>query len=576
MVRIVLSTQINFAPLISIGNNSSIGADVGTSGYKIEHGWLKIGSITVGEDCYIGANSVLGINVKMGNGSKLGEHSLLSDGQTIPDGASYIGSPACPGKVELFQTPTETISRNKLQHALHAICQYLLVMLLEFVYIVSVSPGIILIVYIYYVSGELISCIWAIPLAALMFVCLMILQISLLKKIFGAVKKGTYSIHGFYHLKIWFIERLVSLSLGTLETLYGTLFTAPWFRLLGAKIGKNSEISSVNFTPPDMLNIGKECFVGDNAMLAPSRAYQGYINLEPIYLANRVFIGNGATIPGGTEIGSNCLIACASVPPYHSVPSGTSWLGTPSLTLPIKNPEFSDPESLTYKPAFRAKIIRGTFEIFKIVLPGAFLYLILTLDVITFVTLKNIYSFLFALLIFPFFSFSYVFGEVLTIAFLKWALLGRCRETSAPMWSTKVYCNEFVTALFDTVAVPFLIEPLLGTPFVVGILRIFGVKIGKYSYIGTPYISEFDLVEIQDSVCLNRDCTIQTHLFEDRIFKTGPIVIENGCSVGDRSIVLYLTTMENYSSLGNLSLLMKGEVLYPFSFWEGIPAKRKY
>ncbi len=198
------------------------------------------------------------------------------------------------------------------------------------------------------------------------------------------------------------------------------------------------------------------------------------------------------------------------------------------------------------------------------------------MDVITFVTLKNLYSFLIALLIFPFFSVCYVVGEVLIIALLKWTLLGTCRETSAPMWSAEVYRNEFITGLFDTVVVPFLLETLLGTPFIVVILRLFGVKIDKYVYVGTPYISEFDLVEIQDSVCLNRDCTIQTHLFEGRVFKTGPIVIEKGCSVGDRSILLYSTTMENYSSLGSFSLLMKGEVLYPFSFWEGIPAKRKY
>ena len=242
----------------------------------------------------------------------------------------------------------------------------------------------------------------------------------------------------------------------------------------------------------------------------------------------------------------------------------------------MKTIGMNDSESSTYKPVLSAKIIRATFEFFRIFLPSVFLYIILTLDVITFVTLKEVYSFLFALLIFPFFSASYVFGEVLIIALLKWTLLGRCRESSAPMWSIKVYCNEFVTGLFDTVVVPFLLEPLLGTPFLVGILRIFGVEIGQYSYIGTPYLSEFDLVKIEDSVCLNRDCTIQTHLFEDRVFKTGPIHIEKGCSVGDRSILLYSTTMENYSSLGNLSLLMKGEVLYPFSFWEGIPAKRKY
>jgi carbonic anhydrase/acetyltransferase-like protein (isoleucine patch superfamily) len=46
------------------------------------------------------------------------------------------------------------------------------------------------------------------------------------------------------------------------------------------------------------------------------------------------------------------------------------------------------------------------------------------------------------------------------------------------------------------------------------------------------------------------------------------------CSVGGGSLVLYDTLMEEASSLGSLSLLMKGEVLPAGTSWEGIPAQR--
>jgi non-ribosomal peptide synthetase-like protein len=90
----------------------------------------------------------------------------------------------------------------------------------------------------------------------------------------------------------------------------------------------------------------------------------------------------------------------------------------------------------------------------------------------------------------------------------------------------------------------------------------------------TTDLTEFDLVEIGDQAALNADCTIQTHLFEDRVMKMSRLSIGAGCSVGAGSLVLYDSRMEPGATLGPLSLLMKGEVLPPRTGWEGIPARR--
>ena len=89
----------------------------------------------------------------------------------------------------------------------------------------------------------------------------------------------------------------------------------------------------------------------------------------------------------------------------------------------------------------------------------------------------------------------------------------------------------------------------------------------------TTDFSEFDLASIGDEANLNADCTIQTHLFEDRVMKMSTVEIGPHCNVGAGSLVLYDTRMEQGSSLGDLSLLMKGEVLPAGSPWEGIPAR---
>ena len=101
-----------------------------------------------------------------------------------------------------------------------------------------------------------------------------------------------------------------------------------------------------------------------------------------------------------------------------------------------------------------------------------------------------------------------------------------------------------------------------------------GSKIGKRTYLETTCLTEFDLIQIGDDVALNLDCTIQTHLFEDRVMKMSKIIIGDGCTIGAASVVLYDSAMEPSSHLGDLSLLMKGESLPAGTMWEGTPARR--
>jgi acetyltransferase-like isoleucine patch superfamily enzyme len=61
--------------------------------------------------------------------------------------------------------------------------------------------------------------------------------------------------------------------------------------------------------------------------------------------------------------------------------------------------------------------------------------------------------------------------------------------------------------------------------------------------------------------------------FEDRVTKISKIEIGAHCSIGGMAVVLYDSRMEQGSSLGDLSLLMKGETLPTGTDWEGIPAR---
>jgi non-ribosomal peptide synthetase-like protein len=99
-----------------------------------------------------------------------------------------------------------------------------------------------------------------------------------------------------------------------------------------------------------------------------------------------------------------------------------------------------------------------------------------------------------------------------------------------------------------------------------------GTKIGRRVYLNTTHLTEYDLVEIGDGASLNDDCTLQTHLFEDRVMKMSAVHIDSRCVVGSQAILLPGAHMEEGSVMGELSLVMKGETLPAWSGWVGSPA----
>lgn len=113
----------------------------------------------------------------------------------------------------------------------------------------------------------------------------------------------------------------------------------------------------------------------------------------------------------------------------------------------------------------------------------------------------------------------------------------------------------------------------MGTPLIAPCLRAMGCKVGSWCYIETTLFSEFDLVQIGNCASLNLGSTIQTHLFEDRVFKADSLKLEDGCTVGNMSVVLYSTAIGTRASLQPMSVLMKGEVLAPATSWQGNPCE---
>ena len=387
------------------------------------------------------------------------------------------------------------------------------------------------------------------------------------------VQPGIYPVRSGFGVRKWLSDQIMALSLGLTNTLYATLYLVPFLRLLGARIGRWSEISTVGHLDPDMLILGDESFVADIAVIGPAVFYHGYVALPPVAVGCRSFVGNGALVPCSFSMGDNSLLGVHSVPAGQQIKPGTSWLGSPAIFLPRRQESQKFEEELTYRPRPSLVAWRYIIEYFRVTLPMTITAIAVLGAAVLTVKMATVLSPLALLFLLPLSLMGIGIASTLLVVLLKWLIIGKYRTRVEPLWSVFVRRSELITGLYETVAVPALLGLLTGTPWIAPVMRLLGVKIGKRVWMDTTFMTEFDLVEIGDDAAIGASTSLQTHLFEDRVMKMSTVKIGAGASIGSRSVVLYDAEVGAGASLDALSLVMKGESLPAGSRWRGVPAR---
>jgi non-ribosomal peptide synthetase-like protein len=397
----------------------------------------------------------------------------------------------------------------------------------------------------------------------------------LLKRLIGPLKAGTTSLYSIKYLRHWFSAYLLENTKTILMPVYATVYFPALLRAFGAKIGQGVEISTVSHVCPDVLEIGSGSFLADACLVGGERIHNGMLEIGAVKIGSRTFIGNSAVVTGGHTVGDDVLIGVASTPPAGTavVPNGTRWLGAPGFTLPNTQKDSAFAEAQISSPSFLTRMERALTDAVRILLPGMITVACGVAFVAFLVAAYRTMPTWYVLGAMPFVAIALAFVSIAMTALIKKLVTGTHKAVVKPLWSRFVWHNELVNGVYETVAAAAM-QPLMGSPLIAPCLRMMGCKIGKWCFIETTLFSEFDLVEIGDRVSLNVGSTVQTHLFEDRIFKADSLSVGNDCSVGNMAIVLYGTHMQPGSVLGALSVLMKGEVLPTLTHWHGIPCER--
>ena len=205
------------------------------------------------------------------------------------------------------------------------------------------------------------------PLVAAMFLAAYGSLVAIaVRSVSRLIRPGIYPDTGSTAWALWFNRAMATQARGVLFPLYASVYTRSWLRVLGIKVGRRTEVSTA-VGLNRLVSLGDTSFLADDVVFAGIRARGGKLEITPIEVGSRTFLGNGAILRANTRLGTDSLVGVLSSPPLEPA-NGTSWFGLPALEFP-RVVERADP-SRTTAPPRRLVAARAAVEIVRILLPA--------------------------------------------------------------------------------------------------------------------------------------------------------------------------------------------------------------
>ncbi|WP_202863056.1 Pls/PosA family non-ribosomal peptide synthetase [Ornithinimicrobium murale] len=553
--------------MLEVGRGASIEPEVDLTGYWIDGDLVHIQPIRVGAHARIGARSTLGPGARVRPGAIIAPGSLVLS--EVPAGETWSGAPA----ERVSETARGPWSEERppkgrvwwLGYALAGVLVAGLPVLATGVGAAALWPA---------VQGAdtwgaaLRAGLPWLPLAALLGYAVLGLLVLVLVRVCGlGLRAGFYPTRSASGLRIWLTFRVLDEARTWLFPLYSGALTPLWLSLLGARVGRGVEASTVLLIPK-FAHINDHAFLADDTLIGCYELGGGWIRVEHVKIGKRAFVGNSGMVSAGRKVPRESLVAVLSAAPQRkTVKKGSSWLGSPPTRLRRAADEAD--ASRTYDPPTRLKILRGIVETCRLV--------VLLLQVALHVTVA---AALLALLSWhPLAAFALggvvlalagVVAALLTVA-AKWSLVRRHTTQDHPLWSGFVWRNELADTFTEVLAAPWFASVTQGTVALNVWLRMLGADIGRGVWCDSYWLPETDLVHLGDGSTVNHGCVVQTHLFHDRVLSMDRVTLRRGATLGPNSVILPAATIGRHSTIGPASLVMRGESVPSQTRWIGNP-----
>lgn len=556
--------------LLRVGAHAAIEPEVDLSGYWIDGDELVLGSITIGADARIGARSVLLPGAVIGAGAHIEAGSTVTGAKKVKAGARWAGSPARKVGRPKHRFPEHRPPQRPAWVAIYAVTALLIATLPLTGVAVSVATVIAL---AGVDSPDLMSVVTravpAIPAATIAgFGTYMTLGALTIRVLGRGIQAGVAPVRSSTGWRVWTITRLMDDARTYLFPLYAAQLTPLWLRLLGARIGKDTEISTA-VGIPQLMTIRDGAFLADDTMVAGYELGGGWIRTGRVRIGKRSFLGNSGIAGPERKLGKNSLVAVLSSAPKRAK-AGSNWWGSPPERLRRVAQECSGSDSTTYRPTLRLKIARGCWETLRLLAPMTSLLLAVGVGA-AMSALAAQYGLLVAWLAGGVLLIVAGVCAMLVTAAVKWLCVGRIRAGDHPLWSSFVWRNELQDAFVETVAAPWFFNHNQGTTHMNVGLRLLGAHIGRGAWMDSYWLPEADLCHIGQGAHVGPGCVVQTHLFHDRVMSLDTVTLDPDASLSAHSFALPSARLGRGATVAPGSLVMRGEHVPAETTWQGNP-----
>ncbi|MET4427996.1 Pls/PosA family non-ribosomal peptide synthetase [Mycolicibacterium sp. 624] len=567
--RVGKGVDLHSAPpvtgMLTLGHRCSIEPEVDLTGHWIDGDHFHVGRIEIGNDATIGARTTLLPGAVVGKNADVAPGSGVVG--KVKAGQFWKGSPALKSGKARHPWPDERPRRAPFWVLMYGLTS----VLLGGVPLVALGTGLAVLGWAIRDTTSLTEAIvpaliWtpAATLAAVVaYAGLTVIGVRVLAL---GLHEGYHPVRSRVGWQLWATERLMDAARNYLFPIYASLLTPWWLRLLGAKVGRGTEISTALLTPKFTV-IEDGAFLADDTMVASYELGGGWIHVAKATIGKRAFLGNSGITQPGRRVPDDGLVAVLSAAP-HKAKAGSSWLGSPPIRL-RRQPAPAD-ALRTFHPSPRLKLLRSLVETCRVIpLIVTFAIGVAVLGALQY--LAGEFGYVWAALgggIILLVA-GAIAGTIAVVA--KWLVIGRIRAIEHPLWSSFVWRNEVSDTFVETVAAPWFARAASGT-FVMNLwLRALGAKIGAGVWCETYWLPEADLVELGAGATVNRGCVVQTHLFHDRIMRMDTVTLEAGSTLGPHCVALPAARIGAGATVGPASLVMRGDEVPASTRWQGNP-----
>ncbi|MBW6437076.1 AMP-binding protein [Actinoplanes hulinensis] len=548
--------------LLKLGRGAAIEPEVDLSGYWVDGDVVRIGTVRVGAGARVGSRSTLMPGARVGRGARIGAGSTVTG--TVPAGQRWAGSPAVPvaGK-DATGWPERRPEPSRLGGPFWVAAYSATAQLMGLLPVLAALPALALVGWAF-TGGPALLAVPAAPVAYLVAYALLVLVAVRLLSI--GLREGFHPVRGRVAWQVWTTERLMGMARVALFPIYSSMFTPVWLRLLGAKVGRGAEISTV-LAVPAMTTVDDHAFLADDTMVATYELSHGWLRVAPARIGKQAFLGNSGMAAPGRSVPKRGLVGVLSSAPRRAK-KGSSWLGAPPM--PLRRVVEAADTGRTFAPPLRLRLARAAIELCRVVpviCAGALAVLVLAVLTLIWRTAGGPVA---ALAAGPVLSAAAIVAA-LTASAAKWLLVGRFRAGERALWTSFVWRNELADTFVEVLGAPWLFRFVTGTPLLNLWLRTLGARIGRGVWLETLWLPEFDLVRLGSGATVNRGCVVQTHLFHDRIMSMDEVTLGAGATLGPHGIVLPGASIGARTTVGPGSLVTRGDAVPADTRWLGNP-----